>query len=211
MVRSRLRHAGFVAVVLATLSGSAQAATVLFDFETQPVDAQTPLSITAGGLNARFAGPATLDPGAFAISFNSSSGPFGAPYRTLSGGFLTTGPAFGAPGSPLTITFGAPVASISLLFALDDAANMTALALSTDTGGTASAKGVLTAGFRSPEGTLSFSGRPFTTVMLSSAALGFQIDNVSATTATAVPEPAALLLVASSLAAGLTMRGRSRR
>lgn len=211
MVRPRFRRAGFVAVVLATLSSSAEAATALFDFESQPVDAQTPLSITAGGLNARFAGPAAVDPGAFATSFNSSSGPFGAPYRTLVGAFLTTGPAFGSPGSPLTITFGAPITALSLSFALDDAANTTALALSTDAGGTASARGVLTAGFRSPEGTLNFSGRPFTTVTLSSAAPDFQIDNISATTAIPVPEPAALLLVASSLAAALTMRGRSRR
>lgn len=143
----------------------------MFNLETPPVDAQTSLCITTGGLNAGFAGPAAIGPGAFAISFNSSSGPFGAPYRTLAGAFLTTGPAFGSPGSPLKITFGAPITALSMLC---------------------------------------FSGRPFTTVTLGSAALNFQIDTVSATTATSVPEPAALLLVACSLAAALTMHGRSR-
>lgn len=60
MARPRSRRAGYAAVVLAALNGSTEAATVLLDFETQPVDAQTPLSITTGGLNARFNGPAAI-------------------------------------------------------------------------------------------------------------------------------------------------------
>lgn len=203
-----------IAALVATLPAQTHAATLLFDFEGLPLGDETPLTITASGLSATFAGPPSVDPGAFEISYNSSSGPLGAPYRTLSGAFLTVGPAFGAPGSPLTITFSAPLSALSLQFALDDPANNTALGLATDAGGTASAGGVLSRGYRSPEGTLSFSGAPFTTVTLGSGALDFQIDDLTATTAAAagvVPEPASLAMVCAGLAVIPLARRRARR
>ena len=197
---------------VAGLPAPAHAAAILFDFEGQPIGEQTPFTIATAGLSATFAGPSGVDPGAFGLSYNSSSGPLGAPYRTLSGAFLDVGSAFGAAGSPLTITFSAPLSALRLAFALDDPANATALSLATDAGGAASARG--SSGYRSPEGTLSFSGAPFTVVTLSSGALDFQVDDLTATTAagTTVPEPASLAALCAGLAAiPLARRRASRR
>jgi hypothetical protein len=202
---------GIPAVVTALLLASpatVSAAPILYDFEDQPIGTVTPLTMTESGLSATFAGPSAIDPGAFQISFNSSSGPFPAPYRTMDDTFLTVGPAFGAPGATLTITFSAPVSALSLLFALDDPANATSLSLSTNAGGADDATGTLTRGFFSPEGVLSFSGDPFTTVTLSSNALDFQIDNVEAT---AVPEPSQLALLAAGLGMLAFVRRAARR
>jgi len=134
MLRRPVMLAGLAATMLASLPARANAA-ALFDFEGQPIGAQTPFTATAGGLGATFAGPSDVDPGAFQLSYNSSSGPLGAPYRTLTGAFLTVGTAFGAVGSLLTIAFSAPLSALSLRFALDDTTNATALSLTTDAGG----------------------------------------------------------------------------
>ena len=207
-----MRHHLIAAALFAAVPGTVRAAPVVFDFETLAVDATTPLTLASAGLSATFAGPPGVDPGAFGAGFNSSSGPFGAPYRTLVDAFLTVGPAFGAPGSPLTIAFSAPLTAFSVQFALDDRANRTAVTLSTNTGGTASANGVLSGGFLYPEGTLSFSGGAFTSVTLSTGAPDFQIDNVLATPAPApVPEPASLALLGAGLAAAAAVRRRVRR
>jgi hypothetical protein len=212
MARSLPLLAYAAVLTFAALPHPSRAAAILFDFEDQAVDAQTPLTITSGGLSAAFAGPSAVDPGAFAVGFNISNGPFAAPYRTLTGAFLTVGPAFGATGSPLTITFSAPLSAISLLFALDDPAHATSLTLTTDAGGTTSSTGALSADFRYPEGTLAFSGAAFTTVTLSSSAIDFQVDDVRATLqATAsVPEPASFAMLGAGLAAFIAQR-RSRR
>lgn len=192
--------------LLAASPESSRAAAIAFEFESLALGAETPLASTSGGLTATFSGPAGVDPGAFALSFNSSSGPFPAPYRTLQVAFLTTGNAFGASGSPLSISFSAPLQAIQLAFALDDTTSAASLSLVTNVGGTTSARGALAPGFRYPEGLLSFNGAPFTSVTLSSSALGFQIDNLVATT---VPEPLSLDLLGVGLAALVLVR-RSR-
>lgn len=206
MPRHLLACAASTAALLAANPEPSRAAAITFDFEGLALGAQTPLSIGSGGLAATFAGPAGIDPGAFALSYNSSSGPFPAPYRTLQVAFLTAGEAFGAPGSPLSINFSAPLQSIRLAFALDDPTGAASLSLATNSGGFASAGGVLVPGFRYPEGVLSFSGAPFTSVVLSSLALDFQIDNLVATT---VPEPISLGLLSTGLA-GFALVRRTR-
>ena len=204
-------HAVFAALAVAALVGSAgssRAATATFGFEDLPIGSETPLSSTISGVTASFSSPSGSDPGAFAVSYNSSSGPFGSPYRTLTGAFLTVGPASGATGSALRIAFNTAVTSITLLFALDDPASTTVFSLSTSAGGAAAGSGTLAAGFRYPEGTLLFSGIPFTSVTLSSNALDFQVDDITVTTAT-VPEPASLAVLAAGLAIAAVTRRRS--
>jgi hypothetical protein len=186
--------AGLIAAAALTTSAiPAAAAVVLYDFENQPIFTETPFTLTSGGVSAAFAGPSAVDPGAFGIASNFPS-PTGFQYRLMSGDFLTIGSAFGASGSPLTITFSAPISAIRFDFALDDPAHTTSLSFTTSAGGTANAMGSLTAVYRYPEGTLSFAGSPFTSLTLQSNAIDFQIDNLQVTTAP-VPEPASLLLM----------------
>lgn len=202
--------AGLTVACLAACPASGHAAPILFNFEDQAIGAATPLSATAGGLTAMFSGPAAVDPGAFEVSYNSSSGPFRAPYRTLTTSFLTVGTAFGATGSPLRIAFSSPLTTISLVFALDDPANAASLSLVTNTGGTATARGALAAGFRYPEGTMSFTGSAFTSITLSSGAPDFQVDDLAATLApAAVPEPATLAVLSAGLGALCLKRRRA--
>lgn len=207
MLRRLLACAASAAALLAAHPEPSRAAAINFDFEGRALGAQTPLSITSGGLTATFSGPAGVDPGAFEISYNSSSGPFPAPYRTLQVAFLTVGNAFGAAGSPLAVSFSAPLQAIQLGFALDDPTGVASLSLATNAGGAASARGVFASGFRYPEGVLSFAGAPFTAVTLSSPALSFQIDDLVATT---VPEPVSLSLLGAGLASLALVRRRTR-
>jgi len=116
--------------------------------------------------------------------------------------FLTTGTAFGAIGSALTIRFSVAVDSIQMRFALDDPGATATLALVTDRRGSASAAGALSAGFHYPEGVLAYSGAAFTALTLSSTAPGFQLDEIAVTPVTPVtpvPEPGSLALLGPAL------------
>ena len=215
MPNSRPNSASRVRTLLLACAGACgipagDAAAAPYGFEDQPVGVQTPFTVGIEGVLATFTGPAGADPGAFEVSYNSSSGPFPAPYRTLTNAFLTVGPSFAAIGAPLRITFSTPVTGISFLFALDDPANASAITLATNAGGAATSRGALTSGYRYPEGSLSFSGAAFTAVTLTSTAPDFQIDGLSVS-ATAVPEPAGLAAVGAALAGLAGLRRRRRR
>ena len=213
MTDHRLWLACLAAATVFGLGGPGPAVAAPYGFEDQSIGAATPLTASINGVSATFSGPSGVDPDAFEVSYNSTSGPFGAPYRTLTTSFLTVGNAFGAIGAPLRIAFAAPVTSISLLFALDDPANTTALSLTTDAGGTATARGALATGFRYPEGTLSYAGPAFTVLTLASLAPDFQIDGITVAASAlppSVPEPAGLAVLGTGLAALPILRRRGR-
>jgi len=166
-------------LVLAFIVSAANAKTAAFDFEDQAFGATTALISTQNGLTASFASPA--DPQGFQLT--------GAFYKTLTGNYLASpGPDF-VTGNTLTITFSQAVRAISLMFATD---TDPALTLVTDRGFAASATGTAPGGaFLFPEGVLTYRGGYFRSVTLSSNALSFAIDNVTAT----VPEPSAFALI----------------
>jgi hypothetical protein len=170
-----------------------------YNFETQAPGTATPFSVADTGVTASFSSPA--DPGGFTIAPTF--------FSTLPGQvLLDPGPA-GADNIPLTMGFSQPIASITLLFALNTQVTAVPLNLSTSAGGSASATGAVPAGFAFPEGSLSFTGAPFTSVVLSSPAFDFAIDNVVVTPAVpGVPEPGTLSLVAVGLVALGVVRRR---
>lgn len=187
---------------------AAPAAAAVFSFETDPLGQATPFSSSSTALTASFAGPSATDPGAFQISYNSTSGPLPL-YSNLQGAFLGTALDSLDPLSPLLITFSQPIAAISLDFALGGRTG--ALNLSTDAGGSAQAVGAVPGGFNYVEGSLRFSGAPFTSVTLSTDAISLAVDNIVASDgAAAVPEPATVLLLGAGLAGASGLRRRRR-
>ena len=211
MKRPRPILRGLVAGLLAAAASHVQAADVSFDFENQPIGTETPFSMTRQGLEASFAGPADVDPGAFGIGSNFQTAT-GFQYRLMQGDFLTIGTAFGASGSVLTVTFSAPVTAFAFDFALDDPLNASSLSFATNGGGRSSAAGTVGNGFRYPEGTLSYAGPAFTALTVQSTAIDFQLDSLRVTTVSAVPEPSRfLLLAAGSPLVALLARRRRRR
>ncbi len=181
------------AIVAGLTAASANAKTVVFDFEDQEYGAVTPLTSTVDGLTATFA--SATDAEGFQIT--------SAFYQTLTGNYLAgPGPDF-VTGNTLTISFSQAVRSITLNFAVDTAPTLT---LSTSARGGATATGIAPGGsFLYPEGVLSFAGPRFNSVTLSSDALSFAIDNINVT----VPEPSAFALFGMGLVAAAALRRRA--
>ena len=175
----------------------------MFTFETDSSDATTPFSSTSSGLTATFAGSTFADPGAFAISYNSTSGPLPL-YSGITLSFLTTALGSIDPGSPLSITFSQAVSALSLNFALGDRSG--SLTLTTNTGGSATKVGAVPSGYNYAEGVLSYSGPAFTVATFSTSASSLAVDNINATAA-AVPEPATLALLGTGVV-GIVLRRR---
>jgi hypothetical protein len=191
----RRRLGAFLAAALSAVASTAPAQT--FDFETTPMGTTVPFSITSGGLTATFTSAA-----------NFSVMP--SPFSTLHGNALfDDDDAVG----PLTITFSRPLAAISLGFGTNSPFAPAGLTLQAFDGatlvGTVGAPGVVPPGFLFPEGSIAFAGGPlFTSVVLSSAARDFAIDDL---VVSAIPEPAALALLGPGVLLVAAVAARRRR
>lgn len=168
-------------VLYVTLFCVPLSASTVFTFDSDITGTAPTFTDTVGGLSVTFTSPS--DPNGFTI------GP--STFSALTGQILADGPGNASP-LPLTLTFSAPLTSISLLFATNSGTGVP-LFLNAYSGGaggtlvgTASASGAIPPGFGFPEGSLSFGGVVFDTIVLSSTAIDFAIDNVSATL---TPEP----------------------
>lgn len=165
-------------------------ADVVFDFENVPVGTATSFSDTVNGLSATFT--SSGDPGGFHV-LNS-----GTLFSTLTGNVLgDPGPA-GLSHLTLSILFSALQSSVALNFSTFSPISQAGVPFTLDAFngasmvGSATVTGSVPPDFDFPEGLISFAGSAFDRVVLSTSAADFTIDNVTVSSATAVPEPGGL-------------------
>jgi len=192
-VGSFLQAAATILPALVLSANPAGATTALFNFDAFPTSTYTPLSDTQSGITAIFT----------ASCANQGWGVFpavGVPGFTGNG--LANNSCFGGSPEDLMIAFSEPIGDINFAFLIENTAEGTMVTASTDAGGSASASAL-----GDGTGTLSFTGAPFTSVLLSGPGL-WAIDNV--VVATPVPEPTTALLLGGGIA-GLMVFGRTKR
>jgi len=178
---------------LVLLCAAANASTI-FNFDGDSPGTSTNFTDTVNGLSATFSSSA--DPGGFTI--------YGSMFETLTGNVLgDPGPA-NLDGLALNISFSQDLSAITLDFATSDFITASPFTITAFEGstqvGTATLNGQFLNGFTFPEGEITFAGGPFNTVVLSSTAMDFAVDNINVVTA---PEPGTLAL----LGAGLLLTG----
>ncbi len=183
---------------LALLAGSfcalGHASTISnFNFDADTVGTATSFTDTNNGISATFSSPS--GPGAFSVQQSF--------FETLTGNVLgSPGPGFQNNPS-LDIAFNTNLSAITLVFATSDFFTPSPLTLSAYEGntlvGSDSLAGMFLPGFTFPEGEIAFSGAKFNSVVLSTPAPNFAIDNV--TVAAATPEPASEFLLGLGLVA----------
>jgi hypothetical protein len=177
-------------------------AATIFNFDNDSPGTSTQFTDTVDGLSATFS--SSGDPGGFTILPATI-------FQTLTGNVLgDPGPAF-LQNLSLTISFSAPLSAIHLLFATGDFGPASPLILTAYHGasqvGSVSQTGTLLSFF--PEGEIAFGGTTFDSVVLSSTASTFAIDNVQVAQA---PEPGSATMLALGLAfAGVSVVRRRRR
>jgi hypothetical protein len=174
-------------LVGAWLGGAATLHAQTFDFEAAALNTPTPFSQSNGGVTATFTSP----DGANLFSVTTTF------FSTLTGHVLLD-----QNGTPdrLAIGFNQSLSTISMSFATNGAGPLTLAAFfGANPVGSVTLAGAVPPGFTVPEGIITFTGGPFDNVLLSSTALDFAIDNITVRTVSAVPEPAAVALVATGL------------
>jgi hypothetical protein len=157
-------------------------AATIFNFDTDNQGTATTFTDTVNGISATFSSPS--DPGGFSVQPSF--------FETLTGNVLG-GPLF-QNNVALDITFNANLSAISLLFATADFNTASPFTLAAYEGnvlvGSNTLPGMFLPGFTFPEGEIAFSGANFNSVVLSTTAPNFAIDNVQvAAGAAATPEP----------------------
>lgn len=189
----------FIACV--TLGIAANASTV-FNFDGDGLGTATGFTDTVNGLSAQFSSPS--DPGGFVV--------YSSLFETLTGNVLgDPGPA-GLDGLNLSVNFSQNLSAVTFNFATADFGSPSPLTLTayenSTLAGSASQIGSFLNGFTFPEGEIAFTGGPFNRLVISSTAMDFAVDNITANVATA-PEPSAFYLFAAGLLAfGLPAAGR---
>lgn len=190
--------------LLTSLLVPASAAT--FDFDSVVLGTTTPFAYTVDGITATFDAPNFYVDNSFLIS--------------LTGMLLFSNDEALTLPDTLKIGFSKSLNSISLLFALRSDASETLTLKALMKGvevGSVSASGLIPGGGFFPEGSISFSGTTFDSVVLTSTALDFAIDNLQVAVARGggeVPEPATaalLLMGAAGLAAFRRVKRLARR
>jgi hypothetical protein len=171
-----------LAAVLACVFTPGLCASTVFSFDSFPMGTVTPFTDTVAGLQASFSDDG--DPGGFEVVPTF--------FKTLTGNVLTDGISDWNFDETLTIAFSAPQTSISMNFALDSVFSDTPFDLSAFNGATAVGSSTATGtipccGIDFPEGVISFSGPAFNSVVLSSPAILFSIDNVTVSAVPTVP------------------------
>jgi hypothetical protein len=167
------------------------------DFESLAPGTFDPFSVTADGVTVGFD---SLAPFFVGNSF----------FSTLTGRVLLSADG-DSSFAPLNLSFSEPIASISLDFALNGPAATSFFGVTAFLGaspvGAAAFFGAIPAGFGFPEGSASFSGSPFDSLVLTSNALDFAVDDINFDIA-AVPEPTSILLLGTG---GLGLLAKMRR
>jgi hypothetical protein len=182
-----------ILTTLAIASSMTGRAATIFTFDNDNVGTTTTFTDTVNGLSATFSSPS--GPGAFTVQQSF--------FETLTGNVLgSPGPAF-LNNVNLTINFSSNLSAINLLFATADFNTPSPFTLTAYEGNTLEGSntlaGMFLPGFTFPEGEIAFSGATFNTVVLSTTAPNFAIDNVQVAGAT--PEPAYNWILGLSLSA----------
>jgi hypothetical protein len=170
-------------------AGCVSASPIVFNFDSDVSGKTTTFTDTVGGLSATFV--TAFDPGGFIV---------GSPiaFSTLNGNVLFTD----LDNIGLGIVFSSPLSSVSLAFATNTTVGVP-FELDAYNGafnpsnkvGSATATGAIPSGFTLPEGSISFSGSPFTLVVLNAqGGPNFAIDNVTANVSS-IPEPTSLFSI----------------
>jgi len=204
MINSTLSAAAvrFSRLLLAAAFALTAQGAAVFTFDTDSVGAVTQFTDTVNGISATFSSP--VDPGGFQIQPSI--------FQALTGNVLgDPGPNF-ANNIPLTITFSQNLVAIDSLFATADFGAPSPFTLTAFLGttqvGTVSAIGSVPAGFAVPEGRIAFQGSAFNSVVFSSTAPDFAIDQVAVASA---PEPGMAGLIGIGLFAIGAVRPRRMR
>lgn len=165
----------------------------IFNFDSDSTGENTTFVDTNNGVSATFSSPSA---GGFDVVAASSL----APFELLSGNSLTDT----LDDATLVITFSADETSILMDFATNSSTGVPFTLTAFEDGtqvGQVSASGATSTGFPVPEGTIDFSGATFNSVVLTSTAPDFAIDNVDVAGVESAPEPSSLLLLGVGLLA----------